>query len=72
MVLSFAFLYPEGREVPWANTVTPMGKAMWGGHGRRLAAASGVWGRVDLDLQQPMSSRKRCSRDLGSQPHTQR
>ena len=43
MTLSFAFLFPEGKDVPWAATVKPMGMAMLGGHGRRrrrLAAAS--------------------------------
>ena len=42
MTLSFAFLFPEGKDVPWAASVKPMGMAMLGGHGRRrrLAAAS--------------------------------
>ena len=42
MTLSFAFLFPEGKDVPWAATVKPMGMAMLGGHGRRrrLAAAA--------------------------------
>ncbi len=41
VTLSFAFLFPEGKDVPWAATVKPMGMAMVGGHGRRrLAAAS--------------------------------
>ena len=40
MTLSFAFLFPEGKDVPWASMVKPMGMAMLGGHGRRLAAAS--------------------------------
>ena len=42
VTLSFAFLFPEGKDVPWAATVKPMGMAMLGGHGRRrrLAAAS--------------------------------
>ncbi len=39
MTLSFAFLFPEGKDVPWASTVKPMGMAMLGGHGRRRLAA---------------------------------
>ena len=68
MTLSFAFLYPEGKDVPWAGTVKPMGMAMLGGHGRRLkAAARGTWGSVALDFRDRAHSRQK-GRTVGTEP----